>query len=104
LVLGRAALADEPNKPTASASESNPAVPAAGHSIHGEAFNDGPRQEARLLDGMGKIDFPVTSKSAEARQFVSQGVAQLHTFYYLEAERSFRQAAKLDPDCVMAHW
>jgi peroxiredoxin/tetratricopeptide (TPR) repeat protein len=98
------AVADEPTKPTASASEANPAVPAAGHSIHGEAFNDGPRQEARLLPGMGKSEFPATVAKPEAQGFLDQGVAQLHTFYYLEAERSFRQAAKLDPDCPMAYW
>ena len=33
-----------------------------------------------------------------------QGVAQLHSFYYFESERSFRQAAKIDPDCAMAYW
>ena len=38
------ARSEEPIKPTASASEANPAVPAPGHSVHGEAFNDGPRR------------------------------------------------------------
>src|SRR5205823_425487 len=60
------AHADEPYKPTASASEANPAVPAAGHSIHGEAFNEGPRQAAVILPGMGKIDFRVTTTKPEA--------------------------------------
>src|SRR5579864_3938909 len=95
---------DEPNKPTASASEANPAVPAAGHSLHGEAFNDGPRQKAYLKEGQGKVDFPVTTAKPDAQAFVTQGVAQLHTFYYFEAERSFRQAALIDPDCAMAYW
>ena len=98
------AVAEEPTKPTATASESNPAVPAAGHSIHGEAFNEGPRQQARLLEGMGKIRFPVTTAKPEAQAFVDQGVAQLHSFYYYESERSFRQAAQIDPDCAMAYW
>lgn len=104
LALAVPAMADEPTKPTASASAEDPAVPAAGHSIHGEAFNDGPRQRAVLLSGMGDVEFPVTTPKADAQAFVDQGVAQLHTFYYLEAERSFRQAALLDPDCVMAYW
>jgi len=94
---------DEPVKPTASASEANPAVPAPGHSVHGEAFNDGPRHAAYLMPGMGKIHFPVTAKR-EAQPFIDQGVAQLHSFYYFEAERSFRQAAKIDPNCAMAYW
>ena len=95
---------DEPTKPTASASESNPAVPAAGHSIHGEAFNDGPRQLATIVPGMGKVHFPVTTSNPEAQAFIEQGVGQLHSYYYLEAERSFRQAAKLDPELAMAYW
>lgn len=95
---------EEPTKPTASPSESNAATPAAGHSVHGEAFDDGPRQAARILPGMGKADFPVTTASPEAQAFINQGVAQLHSFYYFEAERSFRQAAKLDPACPMAYW
>jgi peroxiredoxin len=95
---------DEPIKPTASASEANPAVPAAGHSVHGEAFNDGPRQTAYLMPGMGKASFPVTTARPEAQAFVNQGVAQLHSFFYFEAERSFRQAARIDPGCAMAYW
>ena len=98
------ARSQEPAKPTASPTDANPAVPAAGHSIHGEAFDDGPRRAASLMPGMGKVDFPVTSPSREARAFIAQGVAQLHSFYYLEAERSFRQAALLDPAGPMAYW
>jgi peroxiredoxin len=76
----------------------------AGHSIHGEAFNEGPRQQAYLIPGMGNVSFPVTTQVPEAQQFFTQGVAQLHSFYYFEAERSFRQAAALDPDLALAYW
>ena len=72
--------------------------------MHGEAFNDGPRRSAVLMPGMGKVHFAVTTKKPEAQAFIDQGVAQLHSFYYFEAERSFRQAAKIDPDCAMAYW
>ncbi|WZO96751.1 redoxin domain-containing protein [Isosphaeraceae bacterium EP7] len=98
------ALADEPNRPTPSPTESNPATPAAGHSLHGDAFNEGPRQAAALLPGMGKVHFAVTTQIPQAQAFVDQGVAQLHSFYYYESERSFRQAAKLDPGCPMVYW
>jgi peroxiredoxin len=76
----------------------------AGHSAHGEAFNEGPRQRAYLIPGMGNVTFPVTTSVSEAQQFFTQGVAQLHSFYYFEAERSFRQAAALDPDLALAYW
>lgn len=103
LAISVAARAQEPAA-GAPASEAQPNVPAAGHSLHGETFDEGPRQRAVLLEGMGAVSFPVTAANPEAQAFVTQGVAQLHTFYYLEAERSFRQAAALDPQCAMAYW
>ncbi|NQV23036.1 MAG: redoxin domain-containing protein [Rhodopirellula sp.] len=85
------------------ADESQTGIPA-GHSIHGEAFNEGPRQKAYLMDGTGKINFDVTTTIPEAADFVRQGMGQLYGYWYLEAERSFRQAAMLDPDCAIAYW
>ena len=76
----------------------------AGHSYHGEAFNEGPRQAAYLMEGTGKVNFPVTSKKPQVQDFIEQGVGQLHGFWNFEAERSFRQAALLDPECAMAYW
>src|SRR5262245_55059852 len=97
-------FADEPVKPTATASEANQAVPAPGHSPHLEALNDGPRHSAHMIPGMGKVSFPVTTAKPDAQKFVDQGVAQLHSFYYFESERSFRQAATIDPSCAMVYW
>ena len=75
-----------------------------GHSVHGEIFNEGPRQAAHLMTGVGLVRFPVTTANEDARKFVEQGIAQLHGFWYFESERSFRQAATLDPDCAAAYW
>ena len=98
-------------KPEEKKSEPKPTEPAttkagplAGHSYHGEVFNEGPRQKAYLMAGMPKIHFPVTTKSPQAQLFFEQGVGQLHGFWYYEAERSFRQAAMLDKNCAMAYW
>ncbi|HQU42794.1 MAG TPA: alkyl hydroperoxide reductase, partial [Pirellulales bacterium] len=76
----------------------------AGHSLHGEVFNEGPRQRAYLMGGTGNVSMKITTKSPETQQFFNQGLGQLHGFWYFEAERSFRQAAALDPDCAMAYW
>lgn len=92
LVLGTSALAQEAVKPTF------------GHSMQGEAFNEGPRQRAVLLKGIPKIDFPTSTKNKQAQKFFEQGVAQLHAYWYFESERSFRQAAALDPEFAMAYW
>ena len=75
-----------------------------GHSQHGDAFNEGPRQEAHLMPGMGSVHFQITTKSALAQKFFDQGIGQLHGFFYFEAERSFRQVAALDASCAMAYW
>ena len=76
----------------------------AGHSVHGDAFNEGPRQQAHLMPGMGAVHFPITTKNPLAQKFFDQGCGQLHGFFYFEAERSFRQAAALDPFCASAYW
>ena len=76
----------------------------AGHSYHGEAFNEGPRQKAYLMPGTGKVHFPATTKFPLAQKFIDQGLGQVFGFWYFEAERSFRQAAAIDPDCAVAYW
>ena len=80
------------------------ADPLPGHSSHGEAFNEGPRQAAVLIEGTGRVNFPVQTAKPMAQRFFNQGMGQLHGFWYYEAERSFRQAADLDKDCAMAFW
>ena len=77
--------------------------PLAGHSVHGGAFNEGPRQAAVLIAGTGNVHFEVTTKNADAQKFFDQGIGLLHGFFFYEAERSFRQAAKLDPDLAIAY-
>jgi peroxiredoxin len=90
-------------KPEARAAAAKPEVPP-GHSLHGEAFNEGPRQKPYLMSGTGAVHFPITTRVPLAQQYFDQGVGQLHGFWYFEAERSFRQVAALDPDCAMAYW
>ena len=63
-----------------------------------------PALPAKLMEGMGKVHFPITTSSQEAQAFFNQGVAQMHSFWFPEAERSFRQAAALDPEAAMPHW
>ena len=75
-----------------------------GHSMHGQVFNEGPRQHARLMAGMPEIRFGITTTNELARKFFLQGVGQLHGFWYLEAERSFRESAFHDTNCAMAYW
>lgn len=75
-----------------------------GHSHIGPVYDRSPRKHAYLMGGTGKIHFPVSSKNPLVRKFVEQGVGQLHGFWFVEAERSFREASRLDPNCGIAYW
>lgn len=101
--LGLSSNEASPNEPTVWAKE-NSLVPLAGHSEHGAAFNEGPRQDAYIMYGTGKVHFPVTTSNEQAQQFFDQGVGQLHGFWFYEAERSFRRTRQLEPTCAMASW
>src|SRR5437762_1704902 len=63
-----------------------------------------PSLPARIMSGQGHIDFPITTSSGKAQEFFNQGVAQMHSFWAIEAERSFLQAAALDPTAPMPQW
>ena len=76
----------------------------AGHGDGGATLDVGPRQAPHLLELPASVRFPITCSSEPAQAFFEQGVAQLHGFWFLEAERSFRQVAALDPDATMAYW
>lgn len=62
-----------------------------------------PKLPAKLMDGVGTeyIDFKITTSNPEAQKFFNQGIAQMHSFWGREAERSFLQAAALDPEAPM---
>jgi tetratricopeptide (TPR) repeat protein len=63
-----------------------------------------PALPARLMTGQGTVHFPITTSNPKAQEFFDQGVAQLHSFWATESERSFRQAAELDPEAPMPYW
>ena len=65
-----------------------------------------PSLPATLMSGQGSehIHFPITTSNPKAQEFFTQGVAQMHSFWATEAERSFLQAAALDPEAPMPQW
>ncbi len=63
-----------------------------------------PGQLAPRLQNLGNHEFPVTTTSARAQLFINQGLMLTYGFNHAEAERSFREAARLDPNCAMAYW
>ena len=52
---------------------------------------------------LGTVTFPVSCSPSVQKPF-QRGVALLHSFWYDEAEKEFKQIAADDPHCAMAHW
>jgi len=57
-----------------------------------------------IYDGLGTYSRKITTKSTKAQRYFDQGLALLHGFNHRGAIRSFQEAARLDPQCAMAHW
>jgi len=74
-----------------------------GHSKHGTAFDSGMRTKPWMMNGIGSAPFPITAKSTEVQKWYDQGNALLHSFWFEEAERSFRWCHKLDPENPMVY-
>ncbi len=53
--------------------------------------------------GLGQVHFP-TSCTVAAAPMIERGVALLHSFWYAEAAKTFRDAAAADPACALAYW
>jgi tetratricopeptide (TPR) repeat protein len=57
-----------------------------------------------LYSGIGTVNYPVTTNSTRAQKYFDQGLAFAYGFNHDEAELSFRQAARIDPQMAMAYW
>jgi len=61
-------------------------------------------QMAPLMENLGKYGMKVTTQNERAQLFFNQGINLYYGFNHLEAYRSFKEVARLDPDCAMAYW
>ena len=61
-------------------------------------------RQAPLFDDLGDHHHPISTKSPEAQRYFDQGLTLAWGFNHAEAGRSFREAARLDPDCAMCWW
>jgi tetratricopeptide (TPR) repeat protein len=66
----------------------------------GEADKPG----APIFTGYGDHHHPITTTNPQTQAFFDQGVRLLFAFNHAEAIRSFREGARLDPDCAMCWW
>src|SRR5215813_4331814 len=57
-----------------------------------------------VWDGLGSLSYKVTTSSPAAQVYFDQGLRLTYAFNHEEAQRAFRKAQKLDPDCAMCFW
>ncbi len=59
---------------------------------------------AALFDNLGTYHHEIKTASPQAQRYFDQGLRLVYGFNHDEAERAFREAARLDPSCAMAWW
>jgi len=59
---------------------------------------------APKLDVKWQTKMKITTDVSAAADFFNQGLFYLYAFNHAEADRSFKEAIRLDPDCAMCHW
>src|SRR5262249_26543438 len=62
------------------------------------------KESVPLFNDLGDHHHPVTTSSNSAQQYFDQGLRLIYAFNHDEAERAFREAARIDPNCAMAWW
>jgi len=59
--------------------------------------------QSQLPDQFGQVDF-ANSCSTAVQGTLQRGVAMLHSFWFLESEKTFREVLVQDPSCAIATW
>src|ERR1019366_6500404 len=57
-----------------------------------------------VIAGLGNSSIAITTSSAEARMWFTQGLNELHDFWDYESSRAFEQSVRVDPNCAMCFW
>ena len=60
--------------------------------------------EPPLWSGLGPITYKISTSNEGAQAYFDQGLRLAYAFNHGEAQRAFRKAQKLDPDCAMCFW
>ncbi|MBE9192191.1 hypothetical protein IQ230_17895 [Gloeocapsopsis crepidinum LEGE 06123] len=56
------------------------------------------------LLNLGSHNYQISTHNPLTQRYFNQGLILAYGFNHAEAERSFREAARLDPDCAMCYW
>ncbi|MRG45951.1 hypothetical protein GFS24_12555 [Chitinophaga sp. SYP-B3965] len=56
------------------------------------------------LSGWGQYAYRISTHSDSAQFYFNQGLNMYYSYHLKEATASFKEAARLDPQCAMAYW
>src|SRR5262245_34146375 len=65
---------------------------------------EAPSSAVPLFTDLGSHHRAVTTSNEMAQKYFDQGLRLIYGFNHDEAERAFREALRLDPNCAMAWW
>lgn len=71
---------------------------------HGAAAAPARPAAAPLFTDLGSYHREISTKKKTAQKYFDQGLRLVYGFNHDEAERSFREAARLDPKCAICYW
>jgi tetratricopeptide (TPR) repeat protein len=57
-----------------------------------------------IFEGLGPPSRKITTASPRAQRYFNQGLGFYYGFNHGAAIRAFKEAARIDPKCAMAHW
>jgi tetratricopeptide (TPR) repeat protein len=57
-----------------------------------------------LYESLGTYSHRITTSSPDTQRWFDQGLRLVYAFNHDEAQKSFREAARLDPSCAMCYW
>jgi tetratricopeptide (TPR) repeat protein len=67
-----------------------------------EAADDG--KFISVLPGWGNYSYLISTKNDSAQFYFNQGLSMYYSYHWLEANASFKEAARFDPGSAMAYW
>ena len=83
------------------AAQGQDAVQSQTHGAPGRSSADG---RPVLYDSLGSYSYRITTTSPDAQRWFDQGLRLVYAFNHHEAQKAFREAARIDPKCAMCFW
>src|ERR1700688_665575 len=67
-------------------------------------YSQADKPGAPMFKDLGDHHHQISTGNPQTQAYFDQGIRLLYGFNHAEAIRSFREAARLDPDCAMCWW